>query len=196
MLGLARRRAQEKGLANVTFQVADASTHSLEPSFDLLFSRFGVMFFDDPASAFRNLRRALRPGGRLAFVCWGPVVDNPWYRVPMEAASAVVSLPAPPAPGAPGPFAFGDRVRLTELLERAGFRDVRIDASAPRFVLGPELESAATHAVNAGPVSRVLLEVDEPTRARVRAAIMDRLQAYAGADGIALPASTWVVRAN
>jgi SAM-dependent methyltransferase len=196
MLALARARALARGLANATFALGDASEYPFEPAFDLLLSRFGVMFFRDPTDAFANLRRALRPGGRVAFVCWGPVADNPWFRVPIAAAGTVVPLPEPPAPEEPGPFSFADRARVERVLQGAGFVELAIDRSAPDYVLGPDLDTAATNAVETGPVSRLLSDADEEARASVRVAIRAALAPHLGARGVALAASTWVVRAR
>ena len=89
---------------------ADASSAELpEGAFDVLFSRFGVMFFDDPTGAFAHMRRALRPGGRVAFVCCRGAAENDWVRLPMGAIKGIVPLTAPRDPEAPGTFSFGDR---------------------------------------------------------------------------------------
>jgi SAM-dependent methyltransferase len=196
MLEHARGRARARGLSNVTFTAADASTHAFDASFDLLMSRFGVMFFRDPTAAFTNLRTALRSEGRVAFVCWGPVADNPWFRVPMASAGTVLPLPEPPAPDEPGPFSFADRARVQAVLARAGFGDVRVERSSPALVLGANVEEAATHAVDTGPVSRLLLDADDATRARVQAAIRESLRPYLGEGGVSLPSAAWIVRAT
>ena len=196
MLEVARRRAGERGLDSASFVVADAATHSPGRRFDLLFSRFGVMFFDDPVAAFSNLRRAVGPGGRLTFVCWGPVADNPWFRVPMAAAGTVVPLPEPTPPDAPGPFSFADRGRVQGILERAGFAEIAVEPSSGPFVLGPDVETAGTNAVETGPVSRLLIDADEPTRLRVRDAIRQQLGPFLGHGGVVLPSATWIVRAR
>ena len=97
MLARARERARKSGAQNVRFENADVQTHAFEPgSFDLAFSRFGVMFFADPVAAFANLRGALAPGGRLAFVCWQPLANNPWMQVPLAATAPHLKLPEPP----------------------------------------------------------------------------------------------------
>jgi SAM-dependent methyltransferase len=115
--------------------VADASSTELpEGAFDILFSRFGVMFFDDPTAAFAHLRRALKPGARVAFVCWRGMAENDWVRLPMGAIKGIVPPTAPPDPEAPGPFSFGDQGRVARILTAAGFTDVAIapfDASIP-----------------------------------------------------------------
>src|SRR5204862_328727 len=122
---------------NVEFVQADAQTHAFPASaFDLVFSRFGVMFFADPTAAFANLRSALRPGGRVAFVCWRTLPENPWMAVPLMAA--LQFLPPPPIPGPedPGPFAFADRARVERILGGAGFADVALEALDEPLVVG------------------------------------------------------------
>lgn len=194
MLERARQRAGSRGLSRVTFTEADASTHPFEGASDLVLSRFGVMFFADPVAAFTNLRRALKPGGRVAFVCWGPVVDNGWFRVPMTAAGTVIALSEPTPPGAPGPFAFADRERVLGVLRGAGFTELSVEASSPDYVLGPDVDTAATNGVETGPVARLLVEADEATRGRVRSAIRGALEPYLTARGVVLPSKTWIVR--
>ncbi len=108
LIGRARALAPQD--TPVLFRVADASSAELpEGAFDILFSRFGVMFFDDPTGAFAHMRRALQPGGRVAFVCWRGAAENDWVRLPMGAIKGIVPPTAPPDPEAPGPFSFGDR---------------------------------------------------------------------------------------
>src|SRR2546427_6919777 len=124
MLERAAETARAEALANVRFENADAQTHRLPASaFDVVYSRFGVMFFADPVAAFANLRAALRPGGRLAFVCWQALPENPWLFVPLRAAAQHLTLPPPPAPDAPGPFAFAAPNRVRGILPRAGFAE-------------------------------------------------------------------------
>src|SRR5258705_5710546 len=121
MLGRARERARAAGATHVIFEQADAQTHAFTAaSFDLILLRFRVMFFVDPTAAFANLRPALRSGGRLTFVCWQGFPKNPWMAVPLMAAMPHIKLPTPPAPDAPGPFAFGDDGRVRTILADAG----------------------------------------------------------------------------
>ncbi|MDF2901645.1 MAG: SAM-dependent methyltransferase, partial [Phenylobacterium sp.] len=112
MLEVARQRAAGAA-ANVSFIEADAQTHAFQNGgFDLAISRFGVMFFDDPTAAFRNIGAALRPGGRLSFVCWRPMLENAWMATPLFAAMPLLPPLPPPDPAAPGPFAFADPERV------------------------------------------------------------------------------------
>jgi SAM-dependent methyltransferase len=201
MLELARARAQAAGASHVGFVEADAQTASLEPgAFDLLFSRFGVMFFTDPAAAFANLRRALRPGGRVAFVCWQRLADNPWMLVPLGAVAQHVPLPAPPAPDAPGPFAFADAERVRGLLARAGLADVAFeDVRLPLSLGGESLDEAVEFALELGPASAALREAGAgaDVRARVADAVRDALAPFADADGRPRFASAaWLVSAR
>ena len=124
ILEAARARLAET--ENARLELADALTWSLEgePA-DLLFSRFGVMFFGDPVAAFANLRRALAPGGRFAFAAWAPIVENPWIDIPLRAALTVVPPPPPTDPTDPGQFAFADSARVRRILHDAGYGPVR-----------------------------------------------------------------------
>ena len=119
----AERTARREGA--VEFRLADAALADFAPDFDRIVSRFGVMFFDDPAAAFANLRGALKPGGRLVFVCWRGAAENDWTRLPMSAIRHLASTPSPD-PEAPGPFSFGDRARIKRILVDAGYADIDI----------------------------------------------------------------------
>jgi SAM-dependent methyltransferase len=201
MLERARAAAAEAGIGNVRFENADAQTHRFAAgSFDVAFSRFGVMFFAHPEEAFANLRSALRGGGRLAFVCWRALEENPWMLVPLGAA--LQQLPAPPAlpsPEAPGPFAFADADRIRRILEGAGFSAVRIDAVDETLSVGGAggLEAAADFLVQIGPTGRILREAnDADLCARVGDAVRAALRPYASGDGVRMPSAAWAVTAR
>ncbi len=184
------------GGANETFIAADAAFHAFAPEFDLVFSRFGVMFFDDPPAAFANIRKSLKPGGRLAFVCWRPVTENQWVNVPASAAKDLLP-PAPPAdPLAPGPFAFADPQRVKTILSGAGFGDVAIAKLDGHMNLGPDADHAAFQMTNIGPLSRAIGEADDTTRERVRVAVKAALDAIRS-DGTIKPGiACWLVSAS
>jgi SAM-dependent methyltransferase len=195
MLDLARRRAADEGVGNVGFIAADAQTHAFQSqTFDALFSRFGVMFFDDPAAAFHNLRDALAPGGRLAFVCWRALAENAWMSIPLKAASHRLQPPPPLDPGAPGPFAFADRDRVLAILRSAGFADIGLEpVNMP--VGGNSLEDSVRLALRVGPLGAMLREnpgaapkvIDD-----IRAVLSSRL-----ADGaVWMDGAVWVVTAR
>lgn len=193
LLDVARQRAE--GVGGVRFVEADAQTYGFEAgAFDGLFSRFGVMFFADPVAAFANLRRALKPGGRLAFICWRDPSENPIMTLPMQAALAHVPPPAPPTPGAPGPFAFADGDRLRGILADAGFRDVALTPHAEKVGAG-DLETSVGLALKVGPLGGLLRE--NPDKAGVVIdAVRAALAPHVGPEGLRLDSATWIVTAR
>lgn len=194
LIGVAQQRAAGRG--NLRFVVADASAHRFEPSFDLLFSRFGVMFFADPPGAFANLRRALKPGGRLTFVCWRSFKENGWAFVPFMAAVPHLPPIERPAPNAPGPFAFADGDRVAGILKQAGFADVGIDALDQQMSTGADLDQAVTFASEVGPVSRVLGEVPPEQKEKAVAAIRESFARLGAGGAPSLPAACWIATAR
>ncbi len=193
MIEVARGRA---GGAPVEFVVADAATHHFGSPFDLLFSRFGVMFFAEPVAAFGNLRAQLAPGGRMVFVCWRPLRDNPWAFAPLAAARDLLPPMEPPDPYAPGPFALADGDRLRGILSEAGFQGVAIDAHDDHMVTGASLEEATDHAMMIGPLSRLIAGVPDDVRAAIRPRVAEVVARFATADGFAAPANVWLVSAR
>src|SRR5436190_13148915 len=142
MLAVARRRGE--GLATLAFRHTDASLEALSAEHDLIYSRFGVMFFDDPAGAFANMRNWLKPSGRIAFCCWRHPRENPWAMVPVVAARQALKVETPPADlSMPGPFAFSDVERLEAILRTAGFTAFNAQPFEAPVVLGPTLEVAS-----------------------------------------------------
>lgn len=198
---LARASERARGLTQVSCVQADAATYAFEPRANLLFSRFGVMFFVDPAAAFANLRRALVPRGRLAFVCWRTLADNPWLAVPLAAARRIVQPAAPlPPPDAPGPLAFADAERVRAILERAGFADVTFTPFNHAMPLGDRggLDVAAEQAITLGPTARLVAaaNLDDATRERLLREVRESLAPYAVGDVVSLPAAAWIVAAS
>ena len=158
MLAGARRRIAASGLGNVSLVQADAQVHRFEANcFDLITSRFGVMFFADPVAAFRNLLPAARPDGRLCFVCWAPLEENRHWLIPYEVALRHLGPPAPMPPHTPGPLAFSDSAYVRSILEAARFADVVIERETPDIV-GSTPEEEAEHACIMGPPARLIDE--------------------------------------
>jgi SAM-dependent methyltransferase len=190
-------RARHRALcaANVSFIEADAQTHAFAlASFDAVFSRFGVMFFAEPAAAFANLRRALKPGGRLAFICWRTPAESPIMTLPAQAAAPHLPPLPPPEPDAPGPFAFADPDRVRRILAEAGLEAVEITPHDELIGSG-DLETSLRLARNIGPLSRILRE--NPHLAdKAMAAVRDALAPHEGPDGVKLNAAVWIVRAR
>jgi SAM-dependent methyltransferase len=199
MLARAAELARAVGLANVRFENADAQTHRFPPgAFDVVYSRFGSMFFADPVAAFANLRAALRPGGRLAFVCWQALPENPWLFVPLRAAAEHLTLPPPPAPDAPGPFAFADPERVRGILARASFARIAFEDVRTTLTLGGggAIEAAVRFLTEGvGPVSGVLREADPALRPAVVAAVRAAITPFHGPQGVRMDSAAWIVTA-
>jgi len=199
MLGVARSKSAAPGSAQVEFLQADASTHAFPPdSFDLLFSRFGVMFFDDPVAAFANLLGALQAGGKLAFSCWQSMSDNDWTRIPIEAALQHVPAPEPPPPNAPGPFAFADAGRVESILGEAGFSGISVQPFLTRLRMGEasELSQAVRELARIGPVSRLLTGQPAEVLEKVFPAMEAALAPWYEDGALSLPAAIWLVTAS
>jgi SAM-dependent methyltransferase len=192
MLAIAEGRLKGTGAELLK---ADAQTYAFAPqSFDAAFSRFGVMFFADPQAAFANIRKALKPGGRLAFVCWRPFPLNLWMTVPMAAAAPFLPPAAPPDPLAPGPFAFADAERVRDVLSQAGFTDIAL-APHDQEIGSGDLETTLGLALRIGPLGAALREHPE-ARDRAVAAIRAALKLHETPEGVLLPSATWIVAAR
>jgi SAM-dependent methyltransferase len=196
-------RAQEHSAAarvdNVEFLHADVQSSDLgRAQFDGAFSRFGVMFFADPVSAFSNIRRSMIGGAVLSFVCWQPVTSNHWMLVPTQAAVATLGwAPEEPEPGTPGPFSLSDRDEIRRILRAAGFRNIRIEAHSD-LIRTPEeaIPDFADSALRVGAVQRMLTGAGAETVERVRIAIQDALCARLHSGEVALSRSVWLVGAG
>ncbi|RQV17862.1 class I SAM-dependent methyltransferase [Burkholderia cenocepacia] len=194
MIDAARARAGRSGLP-ARFVCADVQTHAFEPaSVDLIVSRLGVMFFDDPVRAFANLRQAARPGTPMRFVAWRGAADNPFMTTAERAAAPLLSnLPAR-QPGAPGQFAFGDRQRIASVLSDGGWADVAIEPVERACVLS---ESALDdYLARLGPVGLALLETDEATRRRVIDTMRAAFERYVHGAEVRFDAACWLVTAR
>src|SRR6185312_15196637 len=197
MLSRARERAPKD--AAVDFVLADATVHPFDPaSFDLLVSRFGVMFFAEPVVSFANLRRALRSSGRLAFACWREPRENPWMMAPLQAIYQHVPKLPPQGPEDPGPFAFASEVRVRGILGEAGFGNIQMEAVALSFdiAIGRGLDAAVQAAMQIGPGSRALAGHQPETREAAGKSIREMLLPYLRGQSVSLSGSIWIVTAR
>ena len=191
-----RARARSQGLANLHFIVADAAKHPIhEPFADLLFSRFGVMFFGDPAAAFANLRPAMKPGGRVVFACWRKIDENPWMQAPLHAAYEHVPRLPKPGPEDPGPLSFANPDRVTRILTEAGFAKPRLTPHDLVLDLanGRGMDAAVEQAMTLGPTSRALKDQPEAVRPKVADSIRRALAPHAKGNAVPLAGAIWLV---
>jgi SAM-dependent methyltransferase len=196
---LARARELAPKGAPVDFALADATVYPFDPgSFDLLVSRFGVMFFAEPAVSFANLRRALRPAGRVAFACWREPRENPWMMSPLQAIYQHVPKLPPQGPEDPGPFAFASEERVNRILGEAGYKRIEMEPVALSFdiAIGRGLDAAVQAAMQIGPGSRALDGHPPETRAAAAKSVREMLTPYLRGQSVALPGSIWIVTAG
>jgi SAM-dependent methyltransferase len=198
MIQAAKARAEAEGIGNIEFRVADAQVDDLgDAAFDAAFSRFGVMFFSDPAVAFANILRSLRPGGRLAFACWQDLVANEWMFVPGAAVVSVTGVVPPmPAPGEPGPFSLAPEGRAESLLATAGFTEIVVEPCVETLAFPEnEMDAFIDMSSKLGPVHQALKDADDGERSRVLSAVRTALEDKVVDGELRLGASTWVITA-
>ena len=189
--------ARARRIANAVFAHADAATQRFDPaSFDLVFSRFGVMFFGDPVAAFTNLRRALKPAGRLVFVCWRTPQENPWGLVPLRAAMPFLPPMERPGPEDPGQYSFGDRARVERILKGAGFGAASFEPLDRPMRLGQDMAEVLDNIGKFGPLARLFAEASPDNVAKAKDAIAEALKPHVTADGVQLASACWLVRAE
>ncbi|KPJ33234.1 SAM-dependent methyltransferase [Burkholderia multivorans] len=194
MIDAAHERAKRSGL-RVHFVCADAQTHAFVPaSVDLIVSRFGVMFFDDPVRAFANLRRAARTGAALRFVAWRSALENPFMTTAERAAAPLLPDLPPRRPGAPGQFALGDRQRIAAVLSDSGWADIAIEPIDITCAL-PE-PALNEYIARLGPVGLALQRVDDTTRRRVVETIRNAFDPYVQGADVRFDAACWLVSAR
>lgn len=199
MVDAANKKAVKMDIANVSFECADAQTKAFQlASYDLVFSRFGVMFFDDPIGAFKNIYSALKPGGRLAFICWAPRNQNAWVGLPLQVVAKHLTLPAPPGLEEPGPFSLSEELRVNSILGAAGFANIAVEPYQIPFVLGGDVDEALSFLMQLAPSGGAInnAEADQETRARIALDMADLLKSHANNKGVSMGATALLVTAN
>jgi SAM-dependent methyltransferase len=196
---LARARASAPKDLPVDFVLADATVYPFDPaSFDLLASRFGVMFFAEPSRSFANMRKALRPSGRLAFACWREPRENPFFMAPLQAVYKHVPKLPQQGPEDPGPFSFASEARVHRILGEAGFTGIAMEPHdlALDVAVGRGLDAAVQGALEIGPASRALEGHPADVRVAAMNSIRETLATFAKGETVPLPASIWIVTAR
>ena len=196
----AREEAANSGVENVSFEAVDVQAASFIEDYDYAFGRFGTMFFANPVVALRNVRQALRPGGRLNMVVWRRKLDNDWIHRAETLVEQYLERPEEydePTCG-PGPFSMANADTVTDVLKHAGFEDIALKRQDLVIKTGETLEHAVDLVMSIGPAGEVLRlwgdRVDE-IRPKVRAALLDGMADMVRADGVYADSSTWAVRA-
>lgn len=195
-----RRDAAAAGLDNVEFVDADVQSYPFEPEYDLCFSRFGMMFFENPVAAMRNIRKALKPGGELMFIVWRDIEDNPWMHLPKQ---VVLDFLPPPGDDArtcgPGPFSMANPDVVGKQLEIAGFEDMAFERNDGPVTIGDSPENAMQFQLALGPAGEVFREAGEEAerrRGEIEAALREAIAPYEQDGKIVMQSSSWTITAR
>jgi len=189
----ARRLAAAAGVVNARFEIADAQVHPFGAGiFDVVLSSLGVMFFDDPAAAFANLRKALRRGGRLAFLCWRTREENPVFTTGFAEAAAVLGLREKPGPSAA--FSLADTGQVGALLSGAGFGGIEFAQADEPLLIGRDVDDVLEY--ERADATEILIGLSPAQAAELTRQVRDSLAAYASPDGVTMPGAAWLVTAH
>lgn len=197
LLDLAKARAKKAGQLSIDFFLGDASRIMIDPSFDLIMSRFGVMFFDDPPKAFGNLANMTKLGGRIVFVCWRNPRENQWVTLPMSALDGLVEAGGAKQVDGPGPFAFADPNKVRSILTSSGFTDIKITPFDGEMTMGglKGIQAAAAYIAEIGPAARAIAELPKEKRPQVMARLEAAIAPLMRDDNLVLQGGVWVVEA-
>jgi SAM-dependent methyltransferase len=198
MVAAATRRAAAAGVTNIRFVAANAQTETLGDGFDAAYSRFGVMFFNDPVTAFSNIGRSLRAGGRFGCAVWGPLTDNPWMFVPTLAAGPGLKAEMTiPGPDEPGPFSLAERERIVTILSEAGFVDITVEPVAgSRVITTATADEDVRTLLEVGPLSEAYGAADADARQAAIDAVVAAIEPFRDGDGWRLPGAANNVQAH
>ena len=195
-----RRDAAAAGLANVRFVAADVETYRFDHDFDFCFSRFGMMFFGNPVTAMRNIRTALKPGGRLMFIVWRALADNPWLGIPKHVVRDFLPPPGENAQTCgPAPFSMANPDVVTAQLKAAGFVDAHFERVDGPVIVGDSVEQAIQFQLALGPAGEIVREAGEAARQRhheIEQALRRELARYEKNGSIVMQSSSWTIPAS
>ena len=199
MLNQARKDALEMSLSNTEFVVQDVQTDEIsKDAFDIAFSRFGVMFFEDSYEAFKNINNALKIGGQLSFVCWQEPLLNPWQSLSIQVIKQFIDLPSPP-PKSPGPFAFEDKSYIEDILDCSNFKDINIDDNQEEIIMfsGKSLKEASEDYLTINPVvTEMLKNSPKELKEEILEALIIKFSDFHEDHGLVFPSATWIVTAK
>jgi ubiquinone/menaquinone biosynthesis C-methylase UbiE len=199
-LEMAKKEAQESGATNVRFMRGDAEVALPQDAFDFVFARFGTMFFANPVAGLRNMRRALKPGGRMVHIVWRNRADNPWLSM---ARDVVLQFLPPPGADAqtcgPGPFSMANEETVRGMMTSAGYKDIQFRRVDAPVLVGKDVEDAIAFQLAIGPAGEVFREAGaeaEQKRPQIESALAKAIEEQKiSADGIVMPSSSWVITA-
>ena len=196
ILDFAKKQSNSKKINNINFILADAQNFQfLTKSYDAIFSRFGIMFFEDPIAAFKNIKKSLKNKGRLTFICWRKRDENDWITLSSNIASNFLELPPNANPKEPGPFAFEDSGYIEEILIKSGWKNITIKNHNQNIIVGETVNITAEFLSRMGPMSVPFENADQYTQRKVKEALKECYSKYNTSNGVEFNFSTWIVSA-
>ena len=196
MLDRAKSEAGNQAITNVDFRVVDVQVEQLAlEEYDFVYSRFGVMFFEDPYEAFKNIYSSIKDEGDISFVCWQDPSINPWQSLALQVIKEYLDMPSPP-PRSPGPFAFAEKDYVQNILESSGFSDINFDDNKEEITMfsGKSLHQASEDYLAINPVVNVMLKgSDESLRTEIVESLNEVFSQFHDGDGLLFPSATWIV---
>ena len=196
ILRFAKNQLDNRNIKNIDFIQEDAQTFNLSNfNYDAIFSRFGIMFFEDPFFAFKNIKKSLNSKGRITFICWSTREENDWITLSSKVASQFLELPPKNNPREPGPFAFEEYSYIKEILTKSGWKNINIKNHKENIIVGKTLDHAAAFLSKMGPMSVPFENSNEKTKAKVIEALKECYSKYLIPKGVEFHFSTWIVSA-
>ena len=196
ILNFAKNQLENRNIKNIDFIQEDAQTFNLSNfNYDAIFSRFGIMFFEDPFFAFKNIKKSLNSRGRITFICWSNREENDWITLSSKVASQFLELPPKNNPREPGPFAFEEYSYIKEILTKSGWKNINIKNHKENIIVGKTLYHAAAFLSKMGPMSVPFENSNEKTKAKVIEALKECYSKYLIPKGVEFHFSTWIVSA-
>ena len=199
-LKIGREDAAEAGMTNVSFIEGDAQAHAFAPEYDFVFSRFGTMFFENPVRGLRNMRTALKPGGKMTMIVWRTIGDNPWLGLPKEVILGILPPPGDDARTCgPGPFSMANQETVTGMLKSAGYVEPVFERVDAPVLVGATTQDSVDFQLALGPAGEVYREAGalaEQRKDEVQAALSEAIAPFLKDEGIVMPSSSWVITAT
>ena len=199
MLDQAKSQSSIQGISNVDFRVFDVQVDQLDnEEYDNVYSRFGVMFFENPYEAFKNIYASLKNGGKMSFVCWQNPALNPWQSLSLQVIKEYLDMPSPP-PRSPGPFAFQEKDYVQDILEQSGFSKIDFDDNQEEITMfsGKTLQDASEDYLAINPVVTEMLK-DSPDNLKIEIveSLKEAFAEFYMGNGLLFPSATWIVTAE
>ena len=196
LINCAKKRKEKLGYSNIKFIHANAESYNFTYDFDVVISRFGLMFFGNPLQALSNIRRALKKSGKLFCVVWGTPRENQWVSIPITIAKKIIkNTPPPLAEGEPGPFSFSDQNYVKHIFEKSGWNNIMFNKINREVILGSSIKEATELLITRGPIKRLIQNEKNPIKLLIKKEISEALGPYYKNGKCSVFGSCWLISA-